>query len=111
MNSIIKLWITAIMIFGTFPCLENMDNLVTVSSLPTISLKVCGLYFSILKKNWKLFKSILLRFNNVNYHGKLHVFLLVGSSCTLDGPGNETVSSISITSMVNNVKLLITYTK
>lgn len=39
----------AMMRLGALPCFVNMDNRSTVSSFPTMSAKICGLYFSILK--------------------------------------------------------------
>lgn len=48
---------TEMMIFGAFPLVANILNREMVSSLPTISSKRCGRYFSILKIN-KLFTII-----------------------------------------------------
>lgn len=45
--------LTAIIMLGTLPCLANTSSLATVSSLPTISGKVVGRYFSILQVETK----------------------------------------------------------
>lgn len=101
--------LTAIIIFGTLPFSAKTDNLLTVSSFPTISSNLAGLYFSTLQKLY-----YIIYWDTINYSYSYQGRLVLTGGCGLDveveGPAPKSKESTSMDSAIDNniyKKLLI----